>query len=122
MNRDGAELDEAAKDVEPNLALRIAASATTGEAATGSLKTDDRIIARVTDGIYREPWSAFRELISNAYDADATSVSIDCDYPFFKEIRITDNGNGMNRDTVAHLLEHIGEVLNVRLKEEPLEL
>ncbi|WP_316357917.1 ATP-binding protein [Devosia sp.] len=101
-------MDEAAKDVEPNLALRIAASATTGEAATGSLKTDDRIIARVTDGIYREPWSAFRELISNAYDADATSVSIDCDYPFFKEIRITDNGNGMNRDTVAHLLEHIG--------------
>lgn len=100
--------DQVAEEPKPKLVERIADSAISGIAATGSLKTDDRIIARVTDGIYREPWSAFRELISNAYDADATEVSIDCDYPFFKEIRITDNGRGMNRETVADLLEHIG--------------
>ena len=70
--------------------------------------TSDRIIARVTDGIYREPWSAFRELVSNAYDADATTVSIDTDYPFFQEIKVTDNGNGMSSKTLAHLLENIG--------------
>lgn len=70
--------------------------------------TSDRIIARVTDGIYREPWSAFRELVSNAYDADATNVSIDTDYPFFQEIKVTDNGNGMSSETLAHLLENIG--------------
>lgn len=99
--------DEITKD-QQKLVERIADSAKSGVAATGNLKTDDRIIARVTDGIYREPWSAFRELISNAYDADATEVSIDCDYPFFKEIRITDNGRGMNRETIADLLEHIG--------------
>ncbi|HEY4201623.1 MAG TPA: ATP-binding protein [Devosiaceae bacterium] len=100
--------DQIAQEPKPKLAERIADSAISGIAVTGSLKTDDRIIARVTDGIYQEPWSAFRELISNAYDADATEVSIDCDYPFFKEIRITDNGHGMNRQTVADLLEHIG--------------
>lgn len=90
------------------LAKRIAESAATKAAVTGELKTNDRIIARVTDGIYREPWSAFRELISNAYDADATEVTIDCDYPFFSEIRITDNGNGMNEEIIGHLLQNIG--------------
>ena len=38
------------------------------------LRTDERVIARVTDGIYRQPGSAIRELVSNAYDADATRV------------------------------------------------
>lgn len=90
------------------LANNILRSMSTGDAATGRLETNDRIIARVTDGIYREPWSAFRELVSNAYDADATRVSIDCDYPFFNEIRISDDGNGMDSQTVADLLTNIG--------------
>ena len=37
-----------------------------------TLQTNEQVIARVTDGIYRQPASALRELISNAYDADAT--------------------------------------------------
>jgi hypothetical protein len=36
-----------------------------------TLQTNEQVIARVTDGIYRQPASALRELISNAYDADA---------------------------------------------------
>jgi len=90
------------------LASGIRDSITGGEAAHGRLETNDRIIARVTDGIYREPWSAFRELVSNAYDADATNVSIDCDYPFFNEIKISDDGIGMDSQTVADLLTNIG--------------
>jgi hypothetical protein len=35
-----------------------------------TLRTDKRVLARVTDGIYRQPGSAIRELISNAYEAD----------------------------------------------------
>lgn len=91
-----------------DLSNRIGGSAETGQPVEGDLQTDNRIIARVTDGIYREPWSAFRELISNAYDADATRVSIDCDYPFFKEIRVWDDGNGMDQNVFEHLLLHIG--------------
>lgn len=90
------------------LADNIARSVSSGEAAIGQLETNDRIISRVTDGIYREPWSAFRELVSNAYDADATRVSIDCDYPFFNEVRISDDGIGMDAQTVADLLTNIG--------------
>ena len=90
------------------LEKKILESIETGDAAEGQLESNDRIISRVTDGIYREPWSAFRELVSNAYDADAKSVSIDCDYPFFNQIRISDDGIGMDSKTVADLLTNIG--------------
>jgi hypothetical protein len=72
------------------------------------LKTDDRVIARVTDGIYRQPGSAIRELISNAYDADATRVVIKTDAPRFEKISVEDDGHGMTPEVLAHLLMHIG--------------
>jgi hypothetical protein len=72
------------------------------------LETDERVLARVTDGIYRQPTSAFRELISNAYDADATRVVIQTDAPRFSIISIEDNGLGMSPKVLAHLLTHIG--------------
>lgn len=75
---------------------------------TTTLRTDERVIARVTDGIYRQPGSALRELISNAYDADATRVVIKTDAPRFERISIEDNGHGMSPEMLAHLLLHIG--------------
>ena len=93
---------------EKTLAERIGETLTTHKAVSGSLLANDRVIGRVTDGIYRAPWSAFRELISNAYDADATEVSIDTDYPFFETIKISDNGLGFTKESLAHLLENIG--------------
>jgi hypothetical protein len=72
------------------------------------LQTDEQVIARVTDGIYRQPGSALRELISNAYDADASRVSIKTDAPRFGRITVEDDGRGMSPQTLAHLLLHIG--------------
>ncbi len=73
-----------------------------------TLKTDERVIARVTDGIYRQPGSALRELLSNAYDADATKVVIRTDAPRFRKITIEDDGYGMTPEVLANLLLHIG--------------
>jgi hypothetical protein len=73
-----------------------------------TLKTDERVIARITDGIYRQPGSALRELISNAYDADATRVVIKTDAPRFDRIFVEDDGHGMNPEALANLLFHIG--------------
>lgn len=73
-----------------------------------TLSTDERVFARITDGIYREPASALRELISNAYDADATEVVITTDFPRFSRITIKDNGNGLSQKSVARLVKHIG--------------
>jgi hypothetical protein len=73
-----------------------------------TLRTDERVIARVTDGIYRQPASAIRELISNAYDADATRVVVKTDAPRFSRMSVEDNGHGMSPEVLAHLLFHIG--------------
>lgn len=72
------------------------------------LKTDEKVLARVTDGIYRLPGSAIRELISNAYDADAENVIIETDVPRFESMTIRDDGNGMSVDTLVDLTSHIG--------------
>ncbi len=91
-----------------DLAIQITKISENAEPIQISLKTDEKVIARITDGIYREPASALRELISNAYDADATSVSIDTDWPRFERINIRDNGIGMNENSLANMILHIG--------------
>ncbi|WGT63044.1 ATP-binding protein [Variovorax paradoxus] len=93
---------------EQALVKRIRASHGPESIVPAVLKTDDRVIARVTDGIYRQPGSALRELISNAYDADATRVIIKTDAPRFERISVEDDGHGMEPEALAHLLLHIG--------------
>ncbi len=95
-------------DYEKELVNEIEKSQDSTTVASAILKTDERVIARVTDGIYRQPGSALRELISNAYDADATRVVIKTDAPRFARISIEDNGVGMSPQTLAHMLLHIG--------------
>ena len=93
-----------------------------------TLQTNEQVIARVTDGIYRQPASAIRELISNAYDADATRVLIKTDVPRFERIAIQDDGAGMTPQVLAHLLFNIGgsakrneagEDLGITSKDDP---
>lgn len=79
-----------------------------GEVVDTILQTDQRVISRITDGIYRQPSSALRELVANAYDADATRVIIQTDAPRFSEIRIRDNGVGMGAEALIHVIHSIG--------------
>lgn len=72
------------------------------------LRTSDKVIARVTDGIYRQPGSALRELIANSYDADATWVQVRTDAPQFNSVSVEDNGNGMTPEVLVDLLHNIG--------------
>ena len=111
-----------------SLAEKIRATGKTREPVQADLKTDQRVLARITDGIYRQPASALRELISNAYDADATEVVILTDAPRFSVISIRDNGIGLTPETLQHLIEHIGgspkrtydgAALNVTAKHDP---
>jgi hypothetical protein len=90
------------------LAQEIVRNRETGEPVRTKLRVDDRVLARVTDGIYRRPSSAFRELISNAYDADATSVVVQTDAPRFERIVVRDDGRGMSPESLADLVSHIG--------------
>lgn len=96
------------EQTEEDLAREIIRNRETGESTFAKLAVDDRVLARITDGIYRQPSSAFRELISNAYDADARSVVIHTDCPRFNRIVIRDDGNGMGPESLAYMLKHIG--------------
>ena len=91
-----------------SLATQIRASEKTRTPAEIRLSTDERVLARITDGIYRQPSSALRELISNAYDADATEVIILTDAPRFSRISIRDDGLGLSPEVLEHLVTHIG--------------
>ncbi|WP_374415877.1 ATP-binding protein [Ectopseudomonas oleovorans] len=94
----------------------------TGEPAVTKLETDEKVLARVTDGIYRLPGSAIRELISNAYDADAENVIIDTDVPRFQTITVRDDGNGMSVETLVNLLNHVGASAKRSSKGKSLEV
>ena len=91
-----------------DLATKIRESANTHVEVKTELATSQRIIARVTDGIYREPWAAFRELIVNAYDADASYVVVETGVPEFEQVTVRDNGIGMSPKTLAYVLKSIG--------------
>lgn len=91
-----------------HLAEQIARTSETGESIEEELATSGRIIARVTDGIYREPWAAFRELIANAYDADATQVLVETGQPDFEQVTFRDNGIGMTPAVLAYVMKNIG--------------
>jgi hypothetical protein len=86
----------------------LGSEASGGKVGHTKLRASDRVIARVTDGIYRQPASAIRELISNAWDADAKNVTILTDAPRFSRIYVRDDGVGMSHETLARMLHNIG--------------
>ncbi|MEU4548286.1 ATP-binding protein [Nonomuraea dietziae] len=93
---------------EQDLVAQLSALSPDAEPIPTILRTDRRVLARVTDGIYRQPGSALRELISNAHDADASTVTIRTDRPRFERVIVEDDGLGMSPETLVHLLYHIG--------------
>ncbi len=107
---------DANENTESDVNLKLDSALVTGDTVTARLMTDERVFARITDGIYRDPASALRELIANAYDADATEVRVETDYPRFNKISVRDNGKGLTKETLAHVICHIGGSLK-RTKE-----
>lgn len=91
-----------------SLEARILESADSQSPVETKLATSQRVIARITDGIYREPWAAFRELIANAYDADASYVVVETGAPEFTQITVRDNGLGMSPKALAYVIRNIG--------------
>src|ERR1700743_1896683 len=85
------------------------------------IRVHEKALAHLTRGLYRSPASALRELISNAWDANATRASIDTNFPSFFQISIEDNGDGFSREEFERLM--LGGIGNSekRLEPEPLK-
>jgi hypothetical protein len=109
-------------DVENQLIADLENKKGTKKVTETKLSTNERVIARITDGIYRQPSSALRELLANAFDADATNVFVDTDIPRFNRIVIRDDGIGIGIKTLAHLLQNIGGSAKRTIKGRDLDV
>lgn len=75
---------------------------------TSSFKVDPRI-AEILGESYRSSEQALKELVDNAWDADATRVEINLPDPMTADpIIISDNGSGMTAPEVESEYLHIG--------------
>ena len=68
------------------------------------ISVHEKALAHLSRGLYRSPASALRELVSNAWDANATHVLISTNYPQFVQISVQDNGDGFSRDEFEKLM------------------
>lgn len=69
------------------------------------IKVHRKALAHLSRGLYRSPASALRELISNAWDAGATIVRINTNYPNFFQISVEDNGDGFSLEEFENMME-----------------
>lgn len=71
----------------------------------GKIKVADITLAHLSRGLYRSNATVFKELINNAYDADAETVRINTNYPIFDFVSCVDDGTGM---PIEKFLDHFG--------------
>ena len=74
----------------------------------GTIKVGSQILNQLSMGVYSTPAMALKELISNAYDADATKVTIDSK-EFGNVLIIRDNGHGMSHEDFDQKFAYISK-------------
>jgi HSP90 family molecular chaperone len=79
------------------------------------IRVHERALAHLSRGLYRSPASALRELVSNAWDANATSVYVETNYPKFHRLSVEDNGEGFTRDDFDKLMRGASEIVTSAL-------
>lgn len=79
------------------------------------LKVSSAILLHIGAGIYSSVAGAIKELVSNAFDADATRVTIMTGYPEFEKITVVDNGSGMTEEEFKKAMSSIGSSLKREL-------
>jgi len=57
-----------------------------------------KVFGHLSQGLYRTPAGAIKELISNSFDADASLVRIHTGFPRFETFSCEDDGTGMSEE------------------------
>lgn len=68
------------------------------------IRVHEKALAHLSRGLYRSPASALRELVSNAWDANAKAVRVNTNYPNFFQLSIEDTGDGFTKEEFARLM------------------
>jgi hypothetical protein len=69
------------------------------------VKLSAKVFGHISQGLYRTPAAAIKELISNAFDADSPTVRIHTAFPRFDTFSCQDAGNGISRHEFDRLME-----------------
>lgn len=69
------------------------------------IQVSSKILGHISAGVYRSPAGAIKELVSNAFDADATRVAITTNWPSFDIITCRDNGTGMTLKKFEQMMQ-----------------
>ena len=69
------------------------------------IRVSSKILGHISAGIYRSPAGAIKELVSNAFDADATRVAITTNWPSFDIITCRDNGSGIAQKKFERIMD-----------------
>jgi hypothetical protein len=81
------------------------------------IKVNEKILLHLGGGIYSSLAAAMKELVNNAFDADAKQVIISTGYPDFNEMRIFDTGHGMSLERFKMALVSIGNSMKDTIDE-----
>jgi hypothetical protein len=65
-----------------------------------------KVFGHLSQGLYRTPAGAIKELISNSFDADARLVKLHTGFPNFETFSCQDDGKGMSQDEFRRLMNH----------------
>lgn len=84
------------------------------------IRVHEKALAHLSRGLYRSPASALRELVSNAWDANATMVSINTNFPNFMMVSVRDDGDGFSKEEFQALMEGGIGSSDKRLNSAPL--
>jgi len=77
-----------------------------GETPGDIQQLDDRTVERIAAGeVVERPASVVKELVENAIDADASRVTVSVDDGGREGVRVTDDGVGMDRESVQRAVE-----------------
>ena len=86
----------------------------------GPLLVSSKVLGHISEGLYRGPAGVIKELISNAFDANAKTVWVSTGRPTFDVVSVKDDGDGMTLDKFERLMSGgIGDG-DKRMRLEPL--
>ena len=74
----------------------------------GEVKVASSIVDHLSSGLYESPASCLKELINNAYDADATEVQVFVK-PDADRIIVADNGHGFTREQFEDHFDRVSD-------------
>ena len=70
----------------------------------GDLVVSSKVLGHISEGLYRGPAGVFKELVSNAFDANARTIWISTGRPRFDVVSIRDDGDGMTIEKFMELV------------------